>query len=169
VGGGDLFFLEIPACTFTRKEPSISPIGRDVPVWLPVWLRSDDSATRRRKEAERKLCDFGEAAAEAGSGGSGDVDTLPLPSALSVFEEVGGPPSFLDPEATRPLAAPVHRGAPVRGQTGRRTDGRTGAGLACQCWCSQTERWTDGRMDGVAMRAGASHNARHDVVCGLRG
>jgi len=58
-----------------------------------------DSAEVRAREAEAKLKDY--AVNEQRKAGA-------LPSALDAFDEVDGPPAFLDPEATRPLAASTH-------------------------------------------------------------
>ncbi|KAL4856946.1 hypothetical protein ACK3TF_002648 [Chlorella vulgaris] len=64
---------------------------------------SDDSTARRAKAAEARLKDFGEEAAAQQPGAAA------LPSAVAAFTSVEGPPAFLDPEATRPLAVAVHR------------------------------------------------------------
>mmetsp|Transcript_13624 Transcript_13624/g.29194 ORF Transcript_13624/g.29194 Transcript_13624/m.29194 type:complete len:242 (+) Transcript_13624:132-857(+) len=64
---------------------------------------SVDSAALRAAEAEARLKDFEKAAGDTGRA---------LPSALAAFDEVDGPPSFLDPEATRPLAASRLHGMP---------------------------------------------------------
>ncbi|KAL6752606.1 hypothetical protein V8C86DRAFT_576849 [Haematococcus lacustris] len=52
---------------------------------------------RRALEAEAKLKDYGERQQPVKAAGL-------LPSALSAFDEVSGPPEFLDPEAIRPMA-----------------------------------------------------------------
>ncbi len=39
--------------------------------------------------------------------------TAALPAAADALQSVAGRPRFLDPEATRPLAAPIHRGRGV--------------------------------------------------------
>lgn len=75
-----------------------------------VHIRSDDSANWRRKDAEGRLRDFGETADSAARPAAG-APLLPAP--LDVLQ-AGGRPAFLDPEATRPLAQPVHRNRPVR-------------------------------------------------------
>ncbi|GLI59034.1 hypothetical protein VaNZ11_000860, partial [Volvox africanus] len=78
---------------------------------------SIDSAELRAAEAAARLKDFGEIATSGGSSqqqlvqeGSRQqqqkqqaVKSL-LPSALDVLDQVEGPPTFLDPEAIRPLA-----------------------------------------------------------------
>lgn len=61
---------------------------------------SEDSALRRRREAERWLVDLEEATSVKAA----------LPDPLAVLGAVAHRPRFLDPEATRPLAEPVHRG-----------------------------------------------------------
>lgn len=60
---------------------------------------SEDSAVVRRREAEQRIKDTTTSAAPAA--------VLPLPG--QAFDEVDGPPAFLDPEATRPLADSLHR------------------------------------------------------------
>ncbi|MEW5308895.1 MAG: hypothetical protein WDW38_000816 [Sanguina aurantia] len=60
---------------------------------------SVDSATMRAREADLRLRDHGE---EVSSGAGRQAQ---LPSAFDMFDEVAGPPTFLDPESTRPLAA----------------------------------------------------------------
>jgi len=57
---------------------------------------------RRRREAERRLVDQEEAASAPAE----------LPDPLAVLGAARARPRFLDPEATRPLAEPVHRGRP---------------------------------------------------------
>ncbi|KAL4419696.1 hypothetical protein ABPG75_006794 [Micractinium tetrahymenae] len=76
---------------------------------------SEDSAARRAREAAARVKDYGEGEEAASAqqqpargGGSGAQGGL-LPSAVAAFTSVEGPPAFLDPEATRPLAAAVHR------------------------------------------------------------
>ncbi|CAK0783376.1 hypothetical protein CVIRNUC_006575 [Coccomyxa viridis] len=64
---------------------------------------SDDSATKRRKEAESRLKDADEAR-------NGAAASQILPDPLSVLHCQSRAPAYLTPEATRPLAAPVHRG-----------------------------------------------------------
>ncbi|CAL8464468.1 g4003 [Coccomyxa elongata] len=61
---------------------------------------SVDSATARRMEAERRLRD----ADEISTGPAKD-----LPDPLSALGQIRHAPSYLTPEATRPLAAPAHR------------------------------------------------------------
>ena len=72
---------------------------------------SADSATQRRRAADSRLRDYGEG--EAGSGPPPDdrdeEAAAPLPAALDALGASAGRPAFLDPEATRPIAAPVHR------------------------------------------------------------
>ncbi|KAI7836123.1 hypothetical protein COHA_010002 [Chlorella ohadii] len=75
---------------------------------------SDDSAARRAKAAAARLRDYGEEEEEAGSKQAAGpaAPAAPaglLPSAAVAFTKVEGPPAFLDPEATRPLAVAVHR------------------------------------------------------------
>jgi hypothetical protein len=66
--------------------------------------RSLDSAEARAQAAAARLRDFGESVGGGGNGGNSDgPKKLALPSALDAFDEVGGPPAFLDPEATRKL------------------------------------------------------------------
>ncbi|PRW33695.1 PHD finger 3 [Chlorella sorokiniana] len=74
---------------------------------------SEDSAARRAKAAAARLRDYGEEE-EAGSKpaagpAAAAAPTGLLPSAAAAFTKVEGPPAFLDPEATRPLAVAVHR------------------------------------------------------------
>lgn len=63
---------------------------------------SEDSAVRRLRNAERQLYDREEALSAAAE----------LPDPLAVLGAATQRPRFLDPEATRPLAEPVHRGRP---------------------------------------------------------
>ncbi len=56
---------------------------------------------QRRRAAERRIKDHASTAPTAGT------SLLPPPGAA--FDEVDGPPAFLDPEATRPLADSLHR------------------------------------------------------------
>ncbi|PSC70050.1 PHD finger 3 [Micractinium conductrix] len=83
-----------PADTSTSDEDSYFE-GSD--------SESADSVTRRARKAAARIVDFEEAASKPAAGGG------VLPSASAAFTEVDGPPAFLDPEATRPLAAAVHR------------------------------------------------------------
>lgn len=72
---------------------------------------SDDSAKIRALEASARLRDYGD------SGNKAETASA-LPPVASIFSEVEGPPSFLDPEATRPLATSIHHGEGTRA-TGR--------------------------------------------------
>ena len=65
-------------------------------------LCSEDSAVRRLRNAERQLYDREEALSAVAE----------LPDPLAVLGAATQWPRFLDPEATRPLAEPVHRGRP---------------------------------------------------------
>ncbi|KAK9852092.1 hypothetical protein WJX84_010284 [Apatococcus fuscideae] len=74
---------------------------------------SVDSATQRQRQAAALLRDLGEP-----DGASGPAAAL-LPGANDALQSIAGRPRFLDPEATRPLAAPIHRGrgaAPISPQ-----------------------------------------------------
>ncbi|GIL97758.1 hypothetical protein Vretimale_3320 [Volvox reticuliferus] len=104
---------------------------------------SIDSAELRAAEAAARLKDFGEVAISGRSfqqqlvqGGSRQrkqqaVKSL-LPSALDVLDQVEGPPTFLDPEAIRPLATSELHGlsdeqaALLGGPNSRGTGGRGG-------------------------------------------
>ncbi|GAX84918.1 hypothetical protein CEUSTIGMA_g12339.t1 [Chlamydomonas eustigma] len=57
-----------------------------------------DSAGLRAAQAEARLKDFGEDEEERGA-----AKSSLLPPAFSAFDQVEGPPDFLDPESTRPL------------------------------------------------------------------
>ncbi|KAG2445934.1 hypothetical protein HXX76_000537 [Chlamydomonas incerta] len=73
---------------------------------------SVDSAALRAAEAAARLRDYGEGGATATSGrtsAAANKRSL-LPSALDVLDAVEGPPTFLDPEAIRPLAASAAHG-----------------------------------------------------------
>lgn len=76
---------------------------------------SEDSATRRARAAAARVKDYGEgeeaasAPRQPAAGSGGGAQSGLLPSAAAAFTSVEGPPAFLDPEATRPLAAAVHR------------------------------------------------------------
>lgn len=65
-----------------------------------------DSAQERAAAAEARVRDYGEDAAAPIDAAGPSV----LPSPLAVFDEVTGPPPFLDPEATRPLARAAMHG-----------------------------------------------------------
>lgn len=70
-----------------------------------------DSAALRAAEAAARLRDYGEGGATATSGRTGAAQKRSLlPSALDVLDAVEGPPTFLDPEAIRPLAASAAHG-----------------------------------------------------------
>eukprot|EP00887_Chlorella_sp_A99_P000065 scaffold16.g65.t1 len=69
--------------------------------------KSENSAAWRAREAEARLRDLG----GDGSAPGGGAASAALPSAGEAFDEVEGPPAFLDPEAMRPLATAVHRPA----------------------------------------------------------
>lgn len=73
---------------------------------------SEDSAVVRRRAAEARLRDYGEEATSSGAEAAAAEQASLLPSAGDALGLVAGKPSFLDPEATRPLARPVHRGRP---------------------------------------------------------
>lgn len=94
--------------------------------------RSEDSATRRAREAEARLKDFGEEA-EGGSGGAASGPAAKptaapgglLPDASAAFGSVDGPPAFLDPEV----------GGWVACRTGSaRHDAAIAACMPCCCW-----------------------------------
>ncbi|KAG2500810.1 hypothetical protein HYH03_001572 [Edaphochlamys debaryana] len=61
---------------------------------------SVDSATLRAAEAAARLRDYGEPAVTSKA-----APKSLLPSALDLLDSVEGPPTFLDPEAIRPLAS----------------------------------------------------------------
>lgn len=77
---------------------------------------SVDSATLRTMEAEARLRDYGDME------NSSKLQAPLLPSAALAFSEVAGPPSFLDPEATRPLASSIHQGEPRRAKGSHQND-----------------------------------------------
>ncbi|CAD7704668.1 unnamed protein product [Ostreobium quekettii] len=66
---------------------------------------SVDSATLRAREAEERLVDYGQSRQPPSPKSS------LLPSVAALFSKVDGPPAFLDPEATRPLAKNPRHGA----------------------------------------------------------
>lgn len=77
----------------------------------PTSSSSVDSATLRAREAEARLQDYG---GEASSSGA-------LPSALAAFNDVNGPPAFLNPEATRQIARSTAHAAGV-GKSGNKVE-----------------------------------------------
>ncbi|GAB4817253.1 hypothetical protein N2152v2_004299 [Parachlorella kessleri] len=96
-----------PARVVQQQEPTSS---EEDSYFQDSDAESEDSATRRRKAAEARLRDFGEPEREKqDDAGSAAAAAGLLPSAAAAFTDVGGPPAFLDPEATRPLAVGSHR------------------------------------------------------------
>lgn len=67
---------------------------------------SEDSATQRRKAAERRLSKLEDSA----KGPSSASSSLPPP--LATLQQAPSRLAFLNPEATRPLASSVHRNRP---------------------------------------------------------
>ncbi|GLC43860.1 hypothetical protein PLESTF_001406500 [Pleodorina starrii] len=104
------------------KAASIKPAGYSDDDSDESSDESVDSAELRAAEAAARLRDFGETATsgrQAGQqlqGGPTGLRqkhppaTSMLPSALDVLDRVEGPPTFLDPEAIRPLAASALHG-----------------------------------------------------------
>ncbi|KAK9804804.1 hypothetical protein WJX72_006546 [[Myrmecia] bisecta] len=87
---------------------------------------SEDDATRRRREAEERLRD-----SEAETTGRG----LALPAAADVLAQSSGPPKYLDPEATRPLASYALHGL------GRPPAGSGGASAASTTGPTEPKAW----------------------------
>ncbi|EFN53831.1 hypothetical protein CHLNCDRAFT_136569 [Chlorella variabilis] len=69
---------------------------------------SEDSAVQQAREAAARLKDYGEDL-EAATAQQPRAAAGALPSAAAAFNSVDGPPAYLDPEATRPLAVAVHK------------------------------------------------------------
>ena len=70
---------------------------------------SDDSAAARAAAAAAKLARLDEVAAAAAAAAARPPNSS-LPDPLAALDGPSAPPAFLHPEATQPLAAPLHRG-----------------------------------------------------------
>jgi hypothetical protein len=64
---------------------------------------SEDSAARRAKEAEARLKDYGGDGAVQQPDKAAAAPPAALPSAVTAFTSVEGPPAFLDPEVCAAL------------------------------------------------------------------
>ncbi|KAK9825357.1 hypothetical protein WJX81_002884 [Elliptochloris bilobata] len=85
-------------------QPGLEADSDDDSYFVGSDSNSEDSAVRRRCDAERRLFDCEEALSASAE----------LPDPLAVLCAATQRPRFLDPEATRPLAEPVHRRRPPR-------------------------------------------------------
>ncbi|KAK9904771.1 hypothetical protein WJX75_002212 [Coccomyxa subellipsoidea] len=127
---------------------------------------SVDSATARRQEAERRLKDADEVS-------TGPVRNLPDP--LSALGQIRQAPSYLTPEATRPLAAPVHRSRPAQPVPAREEDSQRDKETGPSSWDiarmapplkGQTDASKRGLPAGAVMSAAAKRYRTED---GLEG
>ncbi|GFR44863.1 hypothetical protein Agub_g6206 [Astrephomene gubernaculifera] len=88
---------------------------------------SVDSAELRAAEAAARVRDYGETATSGRQPQPQAQAVRPLlPSALDVLDQVEGPPTFLDPEAIRPLASSALHG--LSEEAAARLAGQGGAG-----------------------------------------
>ena len=95
----------VAAWMFARCQSSTPPPC--CPACVPLrasYPCSEDSATRKARQAAARLTDFGEEEVQQrqqGASGPAAAEQAPLlPSAAAAFTTVGGPPAFLDPEVT---------------------------------------------------------------------
>eukprot|EP00884_Botryococcus_braunii_P014373 jgi/Botrbrau1/22937/Bobra.0030s0014.1 len=93
---------------------------------------SEDSAARRAREARERLDALDQASSRDRASGSTGPSRL-LPDPMAAYNALQSKPGYLDPEATRPIAAPIHSSrAPVapgdRDAHGAAEDGPSGKG-----------------------------------------
>ncbi|KAK9793707.1 hypothetical protein WJX73_003226 [Symbiochloris irregularis] len=88
-----------------QKARGAAPDSEDDSYFDGSGSESEDSATKRRKAAEARLVDMAESA-------PGPAQPLPLPSPLDAMQKTAARPDFLNPEATRQLANPIHGNRP---------------------------------------------------------
>lgn len=161
---------------------------------VSLLLYSVDSATARRQEAERRLKDADEVS--TGKIRRRQAPSIPmilhhgiqractfcrpgpvrdLPDPLSALGQIRQAPSYLTPEATRPLAAPVHRSRPAQPVPAREEDSQKDKDTGPSSWDiarmapplkGQTDASKRGLPAGAVMSAAAKRYRTED---GLEG